>query len=66
MGMGAFVIDRALGTFQGGKASLDWLPAAAVGLPGVPGSWSSCLDNRNLGLVSPTASLQPVIESAWL
>lgn len=57
---------RALGTFQGGKASPDWLRAASVGLPGVPGSGSSFLENRNLGLVSPIASLQPVMEAAWL
>jgi hypothetical protein len=50
----------------------DWLPVkggffGGVGWGGIDLFWTfAVVENRNLGLVSQTASLQPVMESAWL
>jgi hypothetical protein len=48
------------------KVSLDWLLEPIAAWPQVLGTGFSFLGNRNLGLAFQTASLQPVMESAWL
>lgn len=47
----------------GGGAACPW----EVDFPGIDLFWAfPVLENRKLGLVSQTTSLQPVLESAWL